>query len=149
MKNIINFNQFVLNEKKSDKKIYFFHPKSMFESRAEGQAIELINIYFDNPFIYNTPETRGSFYKFVDDVNTIIVLPHTDGTISPRTYRRLTYAFERGYPAFYIHPKKYKIIKIENLEFFEEKTMTTDEWKEKVETDNVDEYFTDVQDLNK
>jgi hypothetical protein len=148
-KNIVNFKDFMLNEKKSDKKVYFFHPKSIFDTRAESQALELINIYFDNPFVYNTPEIRGSFYKFVDDVNTVIILPYVNGLISPRTFRRLTYSFERGYPAFYIHPKKYKIIKIENLEFFEEKTMSKDEWQETVQNDNIEDYFTDVEDLNK
>jgi len=142
MNKIYSFDKF-LNEEKDEKRVYFFHPKVFSDTRAESQSIELINLYFDNPVVYNGPELRGSYYKFVDEVDTIVVLPHPDGTISPRTMRRISYAFDRGVPAYYIHPKKYKIIKIENIEFFEEKVMSVDEWREKIKLDNSDEYFKD------
>jgi len=142
MSKLYKFNDF-LNEEVNEKKVYFFHPKVFNDSRAESQSIELIDLYFDNPIIYNGPEMRGSYYKFVDEVNVIVVLPHTNGTISPRTMRRISYAFDRGVDAYYIHPKKYKIIKIENIDFFEEKTMSATEWQEMVKTDSADNYFTE------
>lgn len=137
---IYNFFEF-LKEEKGELQVYFFIPQMFNDTRAEQQAIELINLYFDNPIIYNTPEMRGSYYKFADNVNTAVVLPHPDGKISPRTMRRIAYAFDRGVSIYYMHPKMYKIIKIDNIEFFEEKTMTADDWQDRVNTDSADDYF--------
>lgn len=130
-----------LNEEVNSKIIYFFHPKLTYDSRVESQSIELINLYFDNPVIYNTPDLKGGYYKYADDVNIIIVLPYPDGSIAPKTVRRIAYAFDRGVKAYYIHPKKYKIIGIENIEFFTEREKSIED----IEMNNtsIDDYFTD------
>ena len=56
-----------LNEEVNNKIIYFFHPKLTYDTRVESQSIELINLYFDNPVIYNTPDLKGGYYKYADD----------------------------------------------------------------------------------
>lgn len=145
MNKIFNYNDFLLNEKKSEKRIYFFHPKTTSETNTEDKGTELINLYFDSPLIYGVGDLRGNFFKFVDDINSVVVLPYLNGKISPKTYKRLVYAFERSIDVYYMHPNKYKIIKVEDLEFFTEKTMDVDEWKEQVEQDDIDSYFTEVQ----
>jgi hypothetical protein len=143
--NILNFKNFLLKEEKSDKKIYFFHPKTTKDTAVEDKSIELINIYFDNPIIFGYGDLRGKFYKFVDEINSVVVLPYLNGEISPKTYKRLIFAFEKAIDIYYIHPKKYKIIKIENLDFFTEKAMDIDQWHEAVENDKLDEYFKEIE----
>lgn len=144
MMNIYNFSEFI-NEAKSEKMIYFFHPKFVTDTRAEDRSIELINLYFDNPIIYNSPSMRGGYYEYVDSINTIVVLPNSDGSISPKTMRRISYSFDRGIDVYYIHPKRYKIIKIENVEFFQEKELSAEEYQQRIAEDNLDNYFTDTE----
>ena len=143
---MLNFKSFI-NEKKSKegRVLYFLHPSITFEKTPETKSIELIDIYFDSPLIYNIPDKRGKFFTFADELDTVVILPFTNGKISPKMWRRLVYSFDKGLDVFYIHPKKYKIIKIEDIEFFEEKTIDKETWKEIRHDDDIEQYFTEVE----
>lgn len=138
--NITKFNQFI-NEEKTTVIVYFFHPSLTYNTRVEEQSIELIDLYFDKPLIYNTPNTKKGYYDTIDEINTLVVLPHSDGSISPKTYRRIAYSFDRGISIYYLHPQRYKLINIEELDFFTKKTLSRKGWEEKNKTDNTDNYF--------
>ena len=147
MKQIIDFKKFLnedVQEGEQPKVVYFLHPKFTYDTRVEEQGIALINLYFDNPLIYSTPEHRGGYLDFEDEVNIFVVLPHTDASMTPRAVRRTVHAFEKGAKIYYMHPKEYKLIRIDpnNVEFFQEKVMGKDEWREKVKSDNIENYFT-------
>jgi hypothetical protein len=142
VKDYINF----IKEAVIDKtQLYFLHPKLIYGSRIEEQTVELINLYFDNPIIYNMQDNRGGFYKYAEEINTVVVLPYPNGKISPRTLRRLEYAFERLNKIYYLHPQKFKILRIEDLDFFTQRTMSGDELKERVISDTPDDYFKEME----
>lgn len=143
---MFNYKKFINEKKKQkDRIIYFLHPKITYNESVESQSLELINLYFDSPLVYNVPKRRGKFYSFADELNTVIVLPFTNSTISPRMWRHLVYAFEKGFDIYYIHPRKYKIIKIEDIEFFEEKAIDKETWNEIKHDDDIELYFSEVE----
>lgn len=143
MKKVNNFINFLKEEATEKIHLYFFHPKLTYGSRTEEQSVELINLYFDNPILYNIQGQRGNFFDNVEEINNIVVLPYPNGMISPRTYKRLQFAFDRLINVYYLHPQKFKIIKVEELEFFTNKLMSQDEWKEN--TSSPDDYFKEVE----
>lgn len=143
MKKVNNFINFLKEDITEKIHIYFFHPKLTYGSRTEEQSIELINIYFDNPVVYNIQEQHTNFFDNIDEINNIVVLPYPSGMISPRTYKRLQFAFDRLLNIYYLHPQKFKIIKIEELDFFTTKLMSHDEWK--VNENSPDDYFKETE----
>jgi hypothetical protein len=138
-----DFVNFLKEELTENIHIYFFHPKLTYESRIEEQATELINLYFDNPVVYNIQEHRTSFFDNVDEINNVVILPYPNGMVSPRTYKRIQFAFDRLLNIYYIHPQKFKIFKVEEIEFFTNKLMSDEELKNN--TCSPDDYFKETE----
>jgi hypothetical protein len=143
MKKVNNFLNFLKEEVSEKIHLYFIHPKLTYGSRTEEQSVELINIYFDNPILYNIQGQRSNFFDNVEEINNIVVLPYPNGMVSPKTYKRIQFAFDRLINIYYIHPQKFKIIKVEEIEFFTNKLMTQNDWEEK--TNSSDDYFKDAE----
>jgi len=143
MRKVNNFLNFLKEELTEKISIHFTHPKLTYDSRVEEQSTELINLYFDNPIIYNIKEYRMNFFDKVDDINKVVILPYPNGMVSPKTYKKIQFAFDRLLDIYYIHPQKFKIFKVEEIEFFTNKLMTDEEFKNN--TNTPDDYFKEVE----
>lgn len=118
MKHLIEWK---LYEQKEEKEIqlFFLHPKDTFNTDIEDKSIELINIYFENPYIENYSNNKSSLQK-LPEINTVVILPKSNNRIDNNIMNDIKYAFSKDMNVYWLSPSLYKIFK-KNLNFFSDK----------------------------
>ena len=118
-----SFNESILIREQNEEKeiqLYFIHPEDTFKTDVEDKAIELINIYFDTPYIENYGKDKISLQR-VPEANTVVVMPYSNNRIDSKMLGDIRYAFEKGLSIYWLSPSKYKIYKKDSIAFFTDK----------------------------
>lgn len=102
-------------------KIYFAHPRATYGKKEETQAIRMITKEFPEYIIVNPNvdwiqgrvDDMGFdiFFKVINTVQILCVLPFPDGKIGNGSYRECTHADKNGIPIYVVNPWKRTIVK--------------------------------------
>lgn len=101
-------------------KIYFAHPRATYGKPEENKAMTMITKEWPNYIIVNPNvdwiqgrvDAMGFdiFFKVIDTVQILCVMPFKDGKIGGGSYRECEHAKKKGIPIFVVNPWKNTIV---------------------------------------
>lgn len=101
-------------------KIYFAHPRATYDTPVEKKALKLIADKFPEHIIVNPNvawiqgrvEDMGFdiFFKVINTVEYVCVMPFKDGKIGNGSYRECEHAHKNNIPIYVVNPFKNSII---------------------------------------
>lgn len=103
------------------KKIYFAHPRATYGKTVEKKAMDMIMKEFPDYIIVNPNvnwiqgrvEDMGFdiFFKVINTVQILCVLPFEDGKIGNGSWRECQHADKKGIPIYVVNPYKNTLTK--------------------------------------